>query len=208
MGRCSTLKEYYDRIAHTLLVTRGDLPHILNRTGRYPDLLVWSPRRERLGLVEVKSPNETDAWLSQCYKKHDYNLGDLPRSEHFKRLESFVNRKYRRHAHQVIVTITNQLYCYCWDLLQRSHLYRPFLDRIPGSRMPSRFDDIDAYLIVPLDWEKIAIVQIASEYLKSVFPELGLSRMDDPVLSLTVIQVSYPATPPKDLARSQGKPPK
>jgi hypothetical protein len=74
--------------------------------------------------------------------------------------------------------------------------------------MPSRFDDIDAYLIVPLDWEKIAIVQIASEYLKSVFPELGLSRMDDPVLSLTVIQVSYPATPPKDLARSQGKPPK
>jgi hypothetical protein len=31
-----------------------------------------------------------------------------------------------------------------------------------------RFDDIDAYLIVPLDWEKIAIVQIASEYLKRV----------------------------------------
>jgi len=169
---------------------------LVNRKGRFPDLLVRHGQTFQLGVGEVKSPSERDAWITQAYKKRDYNLRGMSRREIYEELASLTEGHDLKLAHLLGVTFTNQLYCYCWDIVERPHVYRKIVPAEWASGLPSSVGRVNAYLIVPVEWQPI--VQLVMENLTALRNLLSLLVKVDSKLS--AFQISYPDDPPINLA--------
>lgn len=196
MGNYSPDKEEYDQLARNFFEERDYWTWVLDKKGRYPDLIILNHAGEDFGVVEVKTPNETSAWVTQAYQRRDYNLGGISRKEVRERLQSVVEPREPGIAHLVGVTISNQLYCYCWDLVEKPHLYKALLPKEWGSHVPVLVENIAAYLVTPTAWEPI--VQRVLNYLKSEGYLMSLTL--DKSAELAVARIVYPNAPPVDLA--------
>ncbi len=196
MGQYTVQKEQYDQLARDFFEERGYTTHIVGKKGRYPDLIIVNNMSGNFGVVEVKSPNETSAWVTQAYRRRDYNLRGISRREVLERLKSVVEPSELSIAHLVGVTISNQLYCYCWDVLERSRLYGKVVPKGWMNRMPRSIDDVEAYLVTPVAWRPIVENVLAYFKAENYIPDYSL----DQSTQLCVARVIYPNDPPIDLA--------
>ncbi len=191
-------KEEYDELAREFFQERGYTTHIVGKKGRYPDLIIVNNTSGNLGVgvVEVKSPSETSACLTQAYRRRDYNLRGISRREVLEGLKSVVEPSELSIAHLLGVTISNQLYCYCWDVLERSSLYVKVVPKGWMNRMPRSIDDLEAYLVTPVAWRPIVEKVLAYFKAENYIPDYSL----DQSTQLCVARVVYPNAQPIDLA--------
>lgn len=197
MGEYTPAKYEYDRLAREFFEARGYVTHIVGKGNRPPDLVAWNAASEKFAVIEVKSPDERDAWTSQVYQQRDYNLCGIPRKKIRDRVKAHVKRGRWGIAYLVGVTISNQLYCYYWDALEQPALYDDVLSKERGIPTPLSSDYVEPYLVVPVEWKPV--VEAVSNYFYSegCLPRLPIIETTQ---DLCVAQIFYPGSPPPDLA--------
>jgi hypothetical protein len=194
-------KKESDELAARYFKTQGYEACAVEKPGRRVDVIACNVNRGKFAVIEVKGDEERDATQSQCLKERDYNLCGLPRKEVWNKLSPLPTsfRTEEGIARLVAFVISNQLYCYFWDVLKKPSLYRDVIPEQCRDCEPSSFEDVEAYLVMPVACLPVVEWVSTQFYNNSWLPRPCIIKTTD---KICVTQVFYPETPPIDLAAS------
>ncbi len=195
-------KKESDELAVRYFKTRGYEACAVEKPGRLVDVIACNVDTGKFAVIEVKSDEERDATQSQCLKERDYNLRGLSREEVWKKLAPILPASLLPEKGIVRLAsfvISNQLYAYFWDVLEKPSLYRDVLPEQCRKCEPSSFEDVEAYLVMPVACLPVVEWISTQFYNNAWLPRPCIIKTTD---KLCVTQVFYPETPPIDLAAS------